>query len=178
MDNMFSLNVPMVTHEEDQVKIEEACAGWNAELSRDDKVWDECWRAKMWSQIEDFELPESFRYVIWYYDGKQGQVTVLSNFVSFHQNSGCGLQANPATALLSGGFRDVSNSPLMNSLTIHSTTALIRSNLYLFGVLTNGSKKTRDHVRKRVHVLSSVTGKSKRRKTHKVDLEADVWIFT
>lgn len=63
LDNMFNLNIPMVAHEEDQEKAESVCKGWNAGMPRDDEVWEECWRAKMWSQIEEFELPESFRYV-------------------------------------------------------------------------------------------------------------------
>lgn len=42
---------------------EAECEGWDISLPEDDETWRTCWRAKMWRQIDDFEVPHSMRYV-------------------------------------------------------------------------------------------------------------------
>ena len=54
------LDVPMITEQGEERAAEGECEGWNSQLETEDPRWG-CWRAKMWKQIEAFEMPESWR---------------------------------------------------------------------------------------------------------------------
>lgn len=64
LDRMMDLDVPMVAEQGDEERTEALCEGWNSQLESGDQRWETCWRARMWWQVEDFDLPESFRYVL------------------------------------------------------------------------------------------------------------------
>lgn len=63
LDTMMDLDVPMITEQGEERAAEGECEGWNSQLEAEDPRWG-CWRAKMWKQIEAFEMPESWRWVI------------------------------------------------------------------------------------------------------------------
>lgn len=60
LDSMLDLDVPMIVEQGEERAAEGECEGWSPELEKGDPKWN-CWRAKMWRQIEDFGMPESFR---------------------------------------------------------------------------------------------------------------------
>ena len=60
LDSMMDLDVPMVVEQGGERAAEGECEGWNADLDAADPRWG-CWRAKMWKQIEAFDMPESWR---------------------------------------------------------------------------------------------------------------------
>jgi hypothetical protein len=61
LDRMMDLGVPMVEKQGDEVAKEAACQGWTRELDPADERWETCWRARMWRQVDEFDLPESFK---------------------------------------------------------------------------------------------------------------------
>ena len=58
---MMDLGVPMVEKQGDEEATEVACEGWTRELDPADERWETCWRARMWRQVDEFDLPESFK---------------------------------------------------------------------------------------------------------------------
>lgn len=40
---------------------ETACEGWDPLVPEEDETWRTCWRAKMWRQIDGFDIPHSMR---------------------------------------------------------------------------------------------------------------------
>ncbi|KAI5452662.1 hypothetical protein NCC49_000411 [Naganishia albida] len=63
LDRMMDLDVPMIEVQGDEEKAEAACDGWTSDLGKEDERWETCWRARMWRQIEAFDMPDSFK--IW-----------------------------------------------------------------------------------------------------------------
>lgn len=61
LDRMMDLDVPMIEVQGDEEKAEATCDGWTSDLGKEDERWETCWRAKMWRQIEAFDMPDSFK---------------------------------------------------------------------------------------------------------------------
>jgi hypothetical protein len=61
LDRMMDLDVPMIEVQGEEGAAEAACEGCSSDLDGKDERWESCWRAKMWRQIEAFDMPESFK---------------------------------------------------------------------------------------------------------------------
>lgn len=61
LDRMMDLDVPMVEVQGEEGAAEAACEGWSSDLDEKDERWETCWRAKMWRQVEAFDMPDSFK---------------------------------------------------------------------------------------------------------------------